>query len=543
MERVWKYINDIETGKILSCEYIKLAVERFKSDLERTDIEFIDDKAQKVLDFFDLLSLPDGSPFILQGWQCFIIANLFGFYTKKGKRRFRYSYIEVPRKNGKSTFSAGIALYMLTADGEMNARVYLAATSAGQTKEIHEPACSMVRFTKMLNKHLNYNKLQINFPLTGSYIERIPANPDKQDGKNVFFAVCDELHEHPNNKLYNVLKNGMGSRESPMISSITTAGFNRDSFCYNLRRICIDILDGTLKDDGQFAMIFTLDKDDDWMDSKVWKKANPNLGVTIREDAFESDFIQAQNNISEHVEFQTKRLNVWTDASTVWIPRKTWLNAPKYDVESLKGMDCYMGIDLANTSDITAITLAFPLDDNRVFLLPYFWIPEDTLSQRLKEGYNYDIWVQSGFIETTPGNVTDYEFILQRIFDLATIYNIQGIAYDPWNSTHFASRLSDEGVGAICRPFRQGFKSFNFPTKEFERLALSGKLLHNDNPVLTWMLGNTELARDPAGNIKPDKSKSPDKIDGIVSSIMGLGELLEEENNKMPEFSLTYLDI
>jgi len=530
-----EYIEDVITGKELVGHLVRCAVERHLTDLEEAHergLYFDEEAAQRPIDFFRFLTHSKGAfagkPFELEPFQKFCIWVIFGWKNEDGTRRFKYAYKEISRKNGKTTFAAGLGLYMLLGDGEQGAEIYTAATKRDQAKICFNEAKSMVQKSKGLKKYITAYQNNLHIQATASKMEPLSADYDTLDGLNPHCSIVDEYHAHKNAELYNVMKSAMGAREQPLQFTITTAGFNKESPCYKLRKTCIDILEGRKQDDTFFALIYTLDEEDDWTDPANWKKANPNLGVALKMKYLKDECNQAQNNPSEIVNFLTKNLNIWTDASEVWIKDADWMQSANIVVDPAKliGRECYAGLDLAVTRDITALVLLFPNEEDESFdVLPFFWVPADNARDRAeRDQVDYPTWIRDGHIFSTPGNVTDYGFIKHTILELAEKYQIRSIAYDRYNATQLVLELIDEGL--TMAPFGQGFVSMSAPTKELEKLAIQGKLHHSGNPVLRWMASNVELRRDPAGNIKIDKAKSSEKVDGMVSLAMAIGEYL-----------------
>jgi len=356
-------------------------------------------------------------------------------------------------------------------------------------------------------------------------------NPNKQDGLNTHFACIDEYHAHPSDDLYNVIRNSMGARRQPLLFTITTAGFNRESPCYRHRQYCGNVLSGAIQDDGLFTIIYSLDSGDDWTDRKVWAKANPNWGVSVYPRQLEQAVNEAREFVHKEVEFKTKLLNVWTDTAQTWISDKDWAACEQQ--LSLLGERCYGGLDLASTSDFCAFSLWFP-EHNAV--RTWYYLPEAAIKKRTDNvGQSYQQWVRDGYIVVTDGNVTDYGFIKRHIMELAEDYDIQDISFDRFNASQLVIELQNEGLPMF--PFGQGFVSMSAPTKELERKVMNKDLIHDGNPVTRWMLGNVLLQYDPAGNVKVNKAKSGDKVDGVVSIIMALGGcMIEAAKNETQDF-------
>lgn len=468
-----------------------------------------------------------GSLSFLLPWQEQIVRDLFGIVKKNGKRQFLTAYIEIPKKNGKSELAAAIALYLLYADNEPSAEVYGAACDRNQASIVFDVARQMVEMSPALmrrSKIRSAGKRIINYRNAGFY-QVLSAETGTKHGLNVSGLVFDEIHAQPNRKLYDVLTKGSGdAREQPLFFIITTAGNDKNSICYELHTKALDLMAGRKKDATFYPVVYGLEHEEDWTDEANWYKANPSLGHTIQIDRVREAYRNAVENPAEENVFKQLRLNIWTSASIRWIPEQVYDkgNLP-IDRDFLRGRMCYGGLDLSSTSDITALVLAFTprSDDEKYILLPFFWLPEDTLELRCRRDHVlYDVWQKQGFIQTTEGNVIHYGFIEKFIERLGETYNIREIAYDRWNATQMVQNLEDMGFTMV--PFGQGFKDMSPPSKELFKLLMEGNILHGGNPVLKWMAGNVVMRQDPAGNIKPDKEKSVEKIDGIVASIMAL---------------------
>jgi phage terminase large subunit-like protein len=509
--------------------------------MHRTDIRFDEDLYGHAVQFIEALEHTigghSGHYFKLEPWQHFVIANLFGFVKLDGFRRYSRAYVEVPRKNGKSTFSNAILLYGLLADGEDGAQVYSAATKLDQAMMVFSEGARVCRKLDWLSESVNvYNSVnnrRINY---GESVYRpLEWNPGKQDGLNTHMAVIDEYHAHPNDELYNVIRNSMGARRQPLLFVITTAGFNRESACYRHRQYCTKVLEGGISDDSLFSVIYTLDEGDDWKDQVNWVKANPNWGVSVNPRQLEEGLSEAMELTHKEVEFKTKLLNVWTDTASVWISDENWMRC--VDEAEPSGVS-FGGLDLATTGDFCAFSLYWPETGS---VRSWYWLPEENAKRRNdQQGDAIRGWAREGLIDVTEGNVTDYSYIRHKIGELADRYEIKEIAYDRWNATQIVNDLVSDGM--TMYPFGQGFASMSAPTKEFERLVKSKAIHHDGNPVTRWMLGNIMLKRDPADNVKIDKGKSGDKVDGPVSIVMALGTYLQEAQ-KEKEQDFWFIDL
>ena len=510
--------------------YAWLACERHLRDLEEgheRGLYFDEKVAAASVRFFSFLAHNKGKwagqPLTLEPWQQFIIASLFGWKRADGTRRFRESYTEVARKNGKSTLSSGVGLKLLSADFEPGAEVYCAATKKEQARIVFDDARNMATASRALAGKITVQQHSIFSLATASKMKPMSSDAKTEDGLNPHGIIIDEYHAHPTDELYGVLKSATGARAQPLLSIITTAGFNRLGPCAQLRKACVGLLEELYQDDAYFTIIFSLDEGDEWSDETTWQKANPNLGVSVGLDYLREQFRAAERTPSLQVNFKTKHLNLWTDASAVWLPHELWMQgAQGTAITELAGRRCWGGLDLASVRDITALVFVFPKDGGAFDVLPFFWVPEDSVEERTKkDGVPYRQWVEEGYLLTTPGNVTDYNFIKAQALDLCELYQVQMIEYDRFNASQLVIDLTEEGVP--MQPFGQGFVSMSAPTKELEKLVLEGKIHHYGNPVLAWMCGNVELKRDPAGNIKIDKGKSKEKVDGMVALAEALG--------------------
>lgn len=430
-------------------------------------------------------------------------------------------------KTHNSELAAAIALYLLYADNEPSAEVYGAACDRNQASIVFDVARQMVEMSPALmrrSKIRTAGKRIINYRNAGFY-QVLSAETGTKHGLNVSGLVFDEIHAQPNRKLYDVLTKGSGdAREQPLFFIITTAGNDKNSICYELHTKALDLMAGRKKDSTFYPVVYGLEHEEDWKDEANWYKANPSLGHTIQIDRVREAYRNAVENPAEENVFKQLRLNIWTSASIRWIPEQVYDkgNLPM-DRDALRGRLCYGGLDLSSTSDITALVLAFPprTEEEKYILLPFFWLPEDTLELRCRRDHVlYDVWQKQGFIQTTEGNVIHYGFIEKFTERLGETYHIREIAYDRWNATQMVQNLEDMGFTMV--PFGQGFKDMSPPSKELFKLLMEGNIIHGGNPVLKWMAGNVVMRQDPAGNIKPDKEKSVEKIDGIVASIMAL---------------------
>ncbi|AHM57674.1 putative terminase large subunit 2 (plasmid) [Peptoclostridium acidaminophilum DSM 3953] len=475
-----------------------------------------------------------GKAFELIDWQEQIIRDVFGTIKANGYRQFNTAYVEIPKKMGKSELAAAIALLLTCGDGEERAEVYGCAADRNQASIVFNVAADMVRLCPALSKRvkiLDSQKRLIYLP-TGSIYQVLSADVSNKHGFNTHGVVFDELHTQPNRKLFDVMTKGSGdARTQPLYFLITTAGNDTNSICYEIHQKALDIIDGRKIDHTFYPVIYGADEADDWTDPKVWRKANPSLGITVGIDKVKAACESAKQNPAEENSFRQLRLNQWVKQAVRWMPMDKWDKCSySADPDSLAGRVCYGGLDLSSTTDITAFVLVFPPKDeaDKYVVLPYFWIPEENMSLRVRRDHvPYDIWEKQGFLQTTDGNVVHYGFIETFIEKLGEKYNIREIAFDRWGAVQMVQNL--EGMGFTVVPFGQGFKDMSPPTKELMKLTLEEKLSHGGHPVLRWMMDNIFIRTDPAGNIKPDKEKSTEKIDGAVAMIMALDRSIRNE--------------
>lgn len=533
-----QYAHDVLDGKVVAGELVKLACARFLRFLEDERYEFRPEAVDRVVRFIRHLrhttgQQHGGKPFILEPWQEFMVAGVFGFFHKDdGTRLTKSVYVQIARKCGKTALSAAIACYGLIADREPSAEVDLVANSREQA-QVAFTFCS--NYAKGLNPKGNRLKIyrnKIEFPEMLSRLTLYSSDSSKMDGHNSHMALIDELHaSQDGGRMRDVLASSMAMRENPLLIIITTAGFDKSGPCYATRTVCTEILRGLKEDDSQFALIYELDEGDDWTDESVWKKANPNLDITVRRKFLREQVLKARNNPIEEVGIKTKNFNVWCAAEMTWIPDH-YITAASQDfrLTDFKGMDAWVGIDLAATSDLTALGLVIP-DGEKYYFYARYYVPETALQEgRYKVLYRE--WRRRGLITVTPGNVTDYDYILNDLVELSKLLNIQRIAYDAWQATQFV--IYAEEAGLPMEPFSQAIGNFNRCTKEMERLMLSGRAVLHNNEVNRFCFRNVTLKVDHNGNSKPTKCASGSgrsmdttaKIDGVVAMLESLGIML-----------------
>lgn len=477
-----------------------------------------------------------GKKFKLLDWQEQIIRDLFGTLKPNGYRQFNTAYIEIPKKNGKSELAAAVALLLCCGDGEQRAEIYGCAADRGQATIVFDVAADMVRMCPALNKRCKIltSQKRIIFTPTNSFYQVLSAEAYSKHGFNIHGVVFDELHTQPSRKLFDVMTKGSGdARMQPLYFLITTAGTDTNSICYETHQKAKDILEGRKIDPTFYPVIYGAGEDEDWTDPRVWLKSNPSLGETIGIDKVEAACESAKQNPGEENSFRQLRLNQWVKQAVRWMPMDKWdACALPANEEMLEGRVCYGGLDLSSTTDLTSFCLVFPPEDEDepYYVLPYFWVPEDTLDLRVKRDHvPYDLWHRQGYLETTEGNVVHYGYIEKFIERLGERFNIRDIAFDRWGATQMSQDL--ENMGFTVVPMGQGFASMSPPTKELMKLTLERKIAHGGHPVLRWNMDNIFIRTDPAGNIKADKAKSTEKIDGAIAMIMALDRAIRCGND------------
>lgn len=475
-----------------------------------------------------------GTPFWLLPWQEQLIRDIFGIVKPDGNRQFRTAFVEICKKVGKSELAAAVALYLLYADNEPSAEVYGAAADRQQASIVFDVAKQMVEMSPALmrrSKLMGATKRIVNYGNAG-YYQVLSAEVGGKHGFSVSGLVFDEIHTQPNRQLYDVLTKGSSdARQNPLHFIITTAGNDRYSIAFELHTKAVDILEGRRVDPTFYPVVYGLKDDEDWEDEANWYKVNPSLGYTVDVERLRDAYREAKQNPADEITFKWLRCNMWVNSTVAWIPDAVFMKgAEEIDLDEVAGRDCYAGLDLSSTEDITALVLIFPPRDEteKYILLPFFWVPEETIPRRVKHNsVPYDVWEKQGYILSTEGNVVHYAFIEQFIQQLGEKYHILEIAVDRWNATHMTQNLEDMGFTMV--PFGQGFASMSSPTKDFYKLLMEGNIIHGGHPVLRWIAGNVVVDTDPAGNIKVTKARSKEKIDGIVAAIMALDRAQRNE--------------
>ena len=544
----WKYAEDVEYGRIVAGKYLKLAARRMLDDREDCDLGYVFDevKAGKACAFTEMMPHVKGEwarrkeLIRLEPWQRFGIANPFGWIDPDtGLRRFRTTYEEVARKNAKSAKSAAVGNYMLAVDGEEGAEVYSAATTRDQAKIVFLTSKAMVQKSPDFRSEFGVraNAHRIIQPGTNSFYEALSADASSLDGLNPHAAIIDELHAHKTRAVYDVIETALGAREQPLLIIITTAGGDTAGICYEIRSYLIKVLERVVKDETFFGVIYTIDEGDQWDDPAVWPKANPNLNVSVKLDDMHRMATKARATPSAQNNFKTKRLNVWVQALSQWLAMEKWHACadPTLDIADFEDRDCFIGLDLATKIDIVSKVRLFPFtDDDDVTKFAIFgahYIPEDTLQESTNS--QYQGWADVGHLIATDGDVIDFQRLEDELIDDTNAYNVVDIGYDPWQATQLAQRLEERG--AEVTEFRQTVANFSEPMKEFDALVRQGRIVHNGDPVLTWMASNVVCKFDAKDNVFPRKERPENKIDGMVAAIIALGRYMapREEQPKL----------
>lgn len=499
---------------------------------------FDEAKAQRAITFIESLKHTKGRwagvRFELLPWQRNIIRDIFGTVRPDGFRQYRTAYIEIPKKNGKSELAAAVALYLLAGDGEIGAEIYGAAADRQQAAIVFDVAVAMVEQEPALKKRIKLipSQRRMVYLPTRSFYQVLSSEAYTKHGINPHGIIFDELHAQPTRELWDVLTHGASdARDQPLTFAITTAGDDPDrtSIGWEIHSYAKKVLDGTINDPSFYAVIYGAAEDDDWTDERVWKKANPSLGYTIQIERVREAFNRAKANPAEEKLFRQLRLNQWVKMhSTSWLSLDDWdATAGAVDHEALAGRDCFGGLDLSSKLDLTAFVLVFPPtdDDPNYYVLPYFWIPRDTMKERIRtDRVPYDQWEKAGYITSTPGGVVDYDFVIKAIDEAARLYNIREIAFDPWNATQTALKLADLGLTMV--EARQGYRTMSPAMKEIEVLIHKELLRHGGHPVLRWNFSNVEVKADENDNIRPIKQRGSARIDGIVALINAMTRVI-----------------
>ena len=556
------YIQEVLDGTIITNQWIKAACQRHLDDLEtgeKRGLYFDQEEGQRFVAFFERFLHHSkgkwaGDPFTLLPWQQFMISSLFGWKRSDGSRRFRTLFCAVGRKNGKSATCSGLGLAMLDFDQEPAAEVYFSATKRDQARICHVEAERMVKASPHLKKRIGIHRNNLHVKSTGSKAEPLSSEARSLDGLSPHCAIIDEYHAHKDAEIFHVLKSATGARAQPLLAIVTTAGWNIDGPCFHFQKTCQDVLQGIKDDDSLLPLIYCLDEEDDWKDQSTWIKANPSLGESISMDYLVEQYTQATNyGSTEEANFRTKHLNEWVSSSDVWIKDEEWMASGSDPIEvDEKSLTWYGGLDLAAVSDFCCLVLVAPLPDGELLARRWYWLPESAWERRMdrEESSIHMDMLDLSYFHLSPGNVTDYQALRRTIsgyyvqdgtvmHDTSCImdqYNVASISFDRWNSSTLVTQLTGDGV--LMAPIGMGYASQSAPLRELERLILEKKLIHEGDPVLRWMMRNVMIQRDPAGNIKLDKARSQDKIDGVMSLNCAVAEWMTRtaaDPNEIPD--------
>ena len=550
VDRAEEYMDDVLSNRIVHCLETRQAVERQENDILAIDFayEFDEERANKVVEFTERMPHTKGAQYVRAGnlvmelWQCFILCTVFGWIDEYELRRFRSSYIEVARKNGKSTFTAPVGLYGLVADGEYGADIYSAATDIKQAKIIYGVARMMSRNNpgfldafdlKIYGGETNTGAI-CKLDDGGSFRPLSRDTQGNNDGYNIHMGLIDELHGHKKRDMYDILDTGTGSREQPLIWMITTAGVNRAGICYEQRNYLKRILRKEVRDESYFGIIYTLDKDDDWTDPANWPKANPNYGICVNVEDFKSKAIKAQHSSSSQNAFKTKRLNIWCNAAVAWMNMEKYKacavknSEKKFGWDRFEGEDTWIAIDLASRVDIASVAYIWR-EGEIYYQKSRHYLPDETVI----EAHNafYDGWKIDEYLTVTPGVKTDYRYIREQLKKDAAKYNIIALGYDPTQATQLISELEDEDIP--CIEMATTTRNFSEPMKEWEAKVLAKEYRHDDHPVMEWMVSNTLAKFNHKDDIMPTKESREKKIDGSVATIMAIELAMNVESIDM----------
>lgn len=531
-----RYARDVVSGKIDACEFVRSACKRHLDDLARESdrsfhYKFDKEKADSTCFFIErqrhVKGIWAGKEIVLEPWQQFIICCLFGWVRKRdGLRRFRQAYVEVPRKNAKSTTAAAIGHKMFAADFEAGAEVYSGATTEKQAWEVFRPARLMAKqngpYRECFGIEVNAKSLVVVG--NGSRFEPIVGNPG--DGASPHLAIHDEFHEHKTSEQSDAMGTGMGARTQPLQLWITTAGTNLSGPCYQKRSHVVNVLAGNAIDDELFGIIYTIDREDDWTDPKVWRKANPNFGVSVFEDFLEARRSEAMAQASRQNIIRCKHLNQWLTANTAWMNMVAWRNGKRdMRIEDFIGRDCFLAADLASRVDIAALIYVFP-GDGGFDVFGKYYLPKDTVM--LPQNQHYQTWALEGRLTATPGASINLDKIEHDIRESGKMFRLVKFGYDPFQATQMVGHLDEEGME--CMEIGATVKNFSDPMKAVEAAVLDGRLRHNGDPILEWMMGNVVAHYDAKDNIYPRKEGEQNKIDGPVALIMAMGMAIRHED-------------
>lgn len=526
-----QYCLDVIYDRILTCEWVKKAVKRQLDDLENLrGFHFDETAANRVCKFIECLTHVKGNlagqRIHLEPWQVFILTTVFGWKTQDGRRRFRRVYIEVPRGNGKSCLSSGVALYCLCADKEPGAEIYSFATTRDQAKIVFGDAKRMAEMNKDLRSAFGLEVLAnaLYLQSAGSTFQPKSAEGSTLDGLNTHLAVIDELHAHKTRAVYDVVETSLGKRLNSLMWVITTAGFDKTGICYEVRSMVTKVLSGAVQDETQFGIIYSIDKDDDWTTEEALEKANPNWNISVRPEVVGSLQRKAMAMSSAANNFLTKHLNVWVNADSAWMDMRRWDECADHSLslDEFEGQPCFIGLDLASKIDICAKVLVFPRveDDGKThyYVFPQFWLPRRAVENA--KNSQYSGWERQELLNVSEGEVTDFRAVKESILEDCSRFDVQEVDFDPWQAAQLSKELEDEGV--VMVEVRQTVLNMSDPMKSLQAAVYDRTLHHDGGPVLTWMMSNVIAHTDAKDNIYPRKEFPENKIDGVVALIMAI---------------------
>lgn len=540
VDKANKYARDVISGEISACKWIKLACERHLEDIRKAKgyhefpYYFDGDAAEKVCKFIQAFPhtkgkwASRGEKLTLEPWQCFFLCAIFGWKRHSDRtRRYRKALLFVPRKNGKSALAAGIGLYMLAADGEYGSEVYSGATTEKQAWEVFRPAKIMASKVPQFTEYFGVDVHASNISIldNGSRFEPIIGNPG--DGASPHCAIVDEYHEHQTDRLLDTMETGMGAREQPLMLMITTAGDNMAGPCYQMQIDAQKNLEGVIDDPQTFALIYTVDQGDEWADIESLKKANPNYGVSVSDDFLMARLNDAKNNARKQSTFQTKHLNIWVGARDAYFNVDRWKHCAdeSMTLEQFNGKPCYIGLDLASKVDIAALEIVFPQGDGQYARFGRYYLPEATVEAT--ENEHYQGWMRDGWLTVTEGEIIDFARIRDDIVALTKQFQVEEVAYDPFQATMLVTDLMNQGVPVV--EMRPTVLNFSEPMKNLDAIIRAKQIRHNGDPIMTWMISNVVAKEDAKENVYPRKERPENKIDGAVALIMALGRSMNAE--------------
>jgi len=534
-----QYGKDILSGKISACNYVRLSVARHFEDLKKDSDYYFDREAGiRPIKFFHILRHWRGEfynkPFVPEPWQAWVLYVFYGWKRKADdKRRFKFLYIEIPRKNGKTTFLAACTLYHVLKDDENAPEVYYAATKEVQARLCLDEARQIAKQTPQISKRLKVLKYSIEYPEKNGMMRALGSDSDKQDGLNPSMAVGDEIHAWKDFGMFDKLNTAFGMRAQPTFMMITTAGSNKNYPCYDYRAKCIDVLMGIKKQDNLLPMIYTIDEEDDWRSEESWIKANPSWPI-LNQIEFRDDADEAINFASRETTFKTLKLNVWTDSESVWIKDDDWMKCAfprdfKLAAE-LRPHVCFAGADFAESRDLCALVIQWPNIDGRRYVKSWFWIPEKKVREK-EDRVDYWVWKKQGHVNVIPGDAIDHAMLAREVLEILVKYNVQGLTYDKYGiGEAVIQTMQNMGYPAgKLHPMKQQTTQYQGPIRKIEEEVMLEKINHEGHPVLQWNIRNVVLFKDSYGGVKFNKSKVIEKIDGAVALAMAYAEEMGSE--------------